>query len=86
MKLNRNFIVYETDGKQILVSNGKTSFSGIVRNNKSAAFLIKCLQEETTEEEIIEKMKEHFDGPDEVMRKDVRRVLDSLREIGALDE
>ena len=38
MKLKENFIVYETSEGQVMVFTGNMPFTGIVRNNKTAAF------------------------------------------------
>ena len=85
MKLKETFITHTTNNEQILVdTSGK--FSGIVRNNNPAAFIVDCLKEETSIEEIINKMIEEYDAPIEDIKKGVNDVLDTLRKIGALDE
>ena len=86
MKLKDGFITHETDGKQIMVGAGGTGFSGLVRSNRTAAFIIDCLKEETTPESIADQMEKLYDAPREVIEQDILRVLESLREIGALDE
>ena len=45
-----------------------------------------CLKEETSETEIVEQLLSIYDAPKEVIEQDVRRILDSLRSIGAIDE
>lgn len=85
MKLKDTFITHTANNEQILVdTSGK--FSGIVRNNNTAAFIVDCLKEETSIEEIINKMIEEYDAPIEDIKKGVNDVLDTLRKIGALDE
>mgnify|MGYP004532667251 FL=1 len=85
MKLKNTFITHTSNNEQILVdTSGK--FSGIVRNNKTAAFIVDCLKEETSIEEIINKMSEEYDAPLEDIKKGVDVVLDTLRKVGALDE
>ena len=85
MKLKNTFITHTANNEQILVdTSGK--FSGIVRNNKTAAFIVDCLKEETSIEEIINKMSEEYDAPLEDIKKGVEDVLDTLRKVGALDE
>ncbi len=85
MKLKKEFIVHESDGEQIMVSTGK-NFNGMVRSNKTAAFIIDCLSKDTTEEEIIKKMLERYDASEDVIAKSVSSVLTKLREIGAIDD
>lgn len=85
MKLKETFITHTTNNEQILVdASGK--FSGIVRNNKTAAFIVDCLKEETSIEEIINKMSEEYDAPVEDIKEGVDNVLNTLRKVGALDE
>lgn len=86
MKLKNGFITHETDGEQIMVSAGSTKFSGLVRSNRTAAFIVDCLKSETNESDIVEKMSEKYDAPKEIISKDVKKILDTLRSIGAIDE
>lgn len=86
MKLKNGFITHEMGEQQIMVASGDASFNGLVRSNKTAAFIVDCLKEETTKEEIISAMTAKFDAPKDVIEKDVETILDKLRSIGALDE
>lgn len=85
MKLKDTFITHMSNGEQILVdASGK--FSGLIRNNESAAFIVDCLKQETTVEEIADKMYEEYDAPREVLEKAVNDVVSSLKKAGAIDE
>ena len=85
MKLKETFITHTANYEQILVdTSGK--FSGIVRNNNTAAFIVDCLKEETSVDEIVDKMVEEYDAPIEDIKEGVNNVLNTLRKIGALDE
>lgn len=86
MKLKEGFITHETDGEQIMVAAGDVSFTGLVRSNKTAAFIVDSLKTETTKDAIVEAMTAKYDAPKEVIEKDVERILEKLRSIGALDE
>ena len=86
MKLKSGFIVQNIDDTQFLVPVGGEAFSGIVRSNKTAAFIVDQLKEETTEEGIIDAMCAKYDAPREVIAADVRRILDTLRGVNALEE
>ena len=85
MKLKDTYITYESDGEQILLDTS-SSFAGLIRNNKTAAFIVECLKEETTQEKIVEAMFEKYDAPKDVLAKDVSDVIEKLRKVGALDE
>lgn len=86
MKLRDEFIAYDTDEFSMLVPTGAAGFAGLVRGNKTLGGILSLLREETTVAKIAEKLSARFDAPAEVIEKDVRRVIDALREIGAIDE
>ena len=85
MKLKDTFVTQEMDGEQVMVEAGG-GFSGMVRSNATAAFIIDRLKEETTPEAILEAMVQKYNGPREQMASDIDMVLENLREIGALVE
>ena len=85
MKLKETYITHESDGEQILLDTS-SSFAGLIRNNRTAAFIVECLKEDTTEEKIVEAMFEKYDAPKEVLARDVSDVIEKLRKVGALDE
>lgn len=84
MKLKETFVTQNMDGEQIMVS-AAGGFSGMVRSNATAAFIIDQLKKNTTREAILDAMEQKYDAPREVMAKDVDMVLGNLRKIGALD-
>lgn len=85
MKLKDTYITHDSDGEQILLDTS-SSFAGLIRNNKTAAFIVECLKEETTQEKIVEAMFEKYDAPKDVLAKDVSDVIGKLRKVGALEE
>ena len=88
MKLHNGFITYSTGGEQIMVAAGNASaiFRGMVRSNETAAYIIDCLKEEISREELLDKLCARYDAPADLIDRDLERVLESLRRIGALDE
>ena len=86
MKLNNKFIAHDDGNEKLLVSTGAAKFSGLVRGNPAAGFIISCLENETTLEEIVEKMAKEYDAPRDVLERDVHKIIDQLRKIGAIDE
>ena len=85
MKLKDTYITHDSDGEQILLDTS-SSFAGLIRNNKTAAFIVECLKEDITQEKIVEAMFEKYDAPKDVLAKDVSDVIEKLRKVGALDE
>ena len=86
MKLKEDFITQNIDDAQFFVPIGAEAFHGIVRSNKTAAFIVDCLKEETTEEQIVDAMCAKFDAPRETIASDVAEILHTLRSIHALAE
>ena len=85
MKLKSSFITHTSGNEQLMISVGG-DFSGMVRSNSTAAFIIDLLKEDTTVEKIVEKILAEYDVDPNVAKKDVERIIESLREIGAIDE
>ena len=86
MKLNSGFLTHNDGDNKLLASTGATKFSGLVRSNQTAGFIIECLEQNTNEDEIVAKMQKKWEVSDEIARRDVRKVIDQLRNIGAIDE
>ena len=85
MRLENTFITHDSEGEQVLI-DVTSSFAGLVRSNKTAAFIVDCLKTDTTKEQIVDAMYEKYDAPKEVLKKDVDAIIDKLRGIGALEE
>lgn len=86
MRLKDGFITHMTGDEQIMVGAGGMEFAGLVRSNRTAAFIVDCLKTETTAEEIVEAMARRYDAPREVLARDVERILEQLRGIGAIHD
>ena len=86
MKLKSDFITQDIDDMQYMVPVGAEAFSGVVRSNRTAAFIVNCLKDETTEEAILDEMVQKYDAPRAVMAKDLHEILNTLRSIGAIEE
>lgn len=85
MKLKDTFITHMSNGEQILV-DVSGQFSGLIRNNGSAAYIVDCLKSEITVDEIVNKMNEEYDAPKDVLEKAVNDVITKLKSAGAIDE
>jgi hypothetical protein len=85
MKLKSGFITHNDGNQQIMIGAG-TEFNGLVKSNKTAAFIIDCLKTQTTEDEITAKMLEKYNAPKDVISTDVKKVIAELRKIGAIDD
>lgn len=86
MKLRKEFITHDSGDESLLVPTGAAGFAGLVKGNKTLGAILELLKKETTETEIIAAMQSRFDASEDVIARDVRKALDELRKIGALDE
>lgn len=87
MKLKEDFIVHKGENGAILLASGESakSFRGIVRLNATAEEIVSCLQEEISQEELLEKFsKEYPSVAKETLSKDIDNVFAQLKEIHAL--
>ena len=80
MKLKYTFELMEVEDQQMAVPVGENAdeLHGILKLNKSAAAIIELLKEETTEEEIVEKLLEKYDAPKEEIQKSVHEYIQEL--------
>lgn len=85
MKLKDNFITHMSNGEQILV-DVSGEFSGLIRNNESAARIVDCLKTETSVSMIVEQLSLEYEASNEELESAVKTVIDKLRSVGAIDE
>lgn len=86
MKLNQNFIIHNMGEETLLVPTAEAPFHGLVQGNSTVEFILNCLQNETTEEDIFAELSKEYKGSVNDMREDVASVIAQLRKIGAIDE
>ena len=86
MKLGKNFVTQDFNGVTMLIGMGESDFNGIVKCNKTTAYIIELLREDVTRDDIVRKMLERYDASEQLVCEDVDSVLASLRSINAIDE
>lgn len=86
MKLNKNFLTHKAGNDTVIVPTGNAGFSGVVQGNETLGVILDLLKEDTTEQQIIDKMAEQYDASRAEIEKDVISVISGLRKIGAIDE
>lgn len=81
MKLKYEFETVELDGEIMAVPVGDSAdgLHAILRLNETASFILDCLREDVTEDEIVEKVKSEYEGDDATIREYVHGYLDDLR-------
>lgn len=88
MKIKEGFAKRNIAGSEIVVPVGKKAleFNGMITLNESGAFFWDCLKEETTKEEIINKVLEIYDVTPEKANADVDKFIAMLRENELLED
>lgn len=86
MKIKDEFVTQSVENEHIMVAVDSTVFSGLVRSNATAAFIIEQFKTDATRNEVVERMLSKYDAPRNVIENDVDMVIDNLKKIGALDE
>ena len=85
MKLKKEFLTYLTEEDSILVPRGGSAFSGMVRGNRTFGKILQMLETDTTEEKITAALIRQYPDAAERIRRDVNKVIENLKEIGALE-
>jgi hypothetical protein len=62
----------------MLIPTGAAEFSGVVKGNRTFGIILAYLKEETTEEQIVDAMKNRFNVSEDIIRRDVDRTIAEL--------
>lgn len=83
MKLKNKFAIKEVLGVYIAVAVGKEAdeFNGVIRlENESTKRMFELLQEEKEVEEIVSIMLDEYDVEEPILREELNKLIDKLRE------
>ena len=86
MRLKGNFLTYSKDNDTYILPPVDSGFKGIIRGNETLGSIIALLSHDTSEEEITRAIVDEYDAPYEAVKADVKRAVEILRGIGAVDE
>ena len=88
MRVSNDFILREIVGEYILVpvGNAASKFNGLITMNEIGTFIFKALQNEKTEEQLLEAILGEYEVSKETATADLKEFLEQLRQIGALIE
>lgn len=86
MKIKRGFKLLSVAGEYMVVPLGMqtVNFQAMITLNETGAFLWKTLQEECTEDELIDKLQDCYEVNREKAVGDVKKFLDILNREGLL--
>ena len=88
MKIKKGFAKRNIAGSEIVVPVGKTasSFNGMITLNETGSFFWDCLSQETTKQEVVDKVLEIYEVGREKAEADFDRFTAMLKENGLLEE
>ena len=88
MKLKDGIIVSRADGNYVAVDAGIDGrrFNGMLKLNPTAAFIVEALKEETTFEQLKEKLIGEYGIDDKTAADSVESVLQTLRSVDLIRE
>ncbi len=81
MKIKAGFILRDVAGKTFVVATGELSknFKGMITLNETGKFIWKLLENDTTKEEIVDKMLEVYEGVERsIVENDVELFVEKL--------
>lgn len=87
MKIEKEFILREIAGDYVIIPTGTTTleFNGLITVNELGAFIWKELQQEITEDELIQAIVEEYEIDEKTAREDAREFLNILKECKILN-
>lgn len=87
MRVSKEMVLRDIAGEHILVPVGKMALCvhGMLSLTESALLLWNRLQNDCTEEELVDAIMSEYDTDRETVSVDVRCFLDSLEKIGVLE-
>ncbi len=86
MELKMDFVLRDIAGDMLLIPAGKAALdlNGMLTLNEVGAEIWNMLPQVKNEEEIVARLLEEYEVPEDVLRGDVRDFLKSLRDMGIL--
>ena len=86
MKIAEGFLLKSIAGTNVVVPTGSNtvSFDNIISLNETGVFLWEILENDTTEENLVNSMLEEFDIDEATAKADVAEFVGKLKEAGLL--
>ena len=87
MKLKKGYLLHESGGENLMIATGSAAaeFNGLVRSNDTAQFLLKCLQKDVSEQDLVQALLKEYDVDEATAARDVNNLVKKLKAEGFLD-
>ena len=86
MRIKYTFEIMQLDDETVAVPVGEnaTDFCGVIKLNETAAFIFNHLQEDTSEDLLLDALEEEFEATREDLAVDLSKCLAQFEEKGLL--
>ena len=86
MKLRSDIVTSKVNDEYITLfsGDGAKASNCMIRSNGTAAFILECLKEDVTEEQILGKLKQNYKGDEELMKNDIKNIIKRLTDAGLI--
>lgn len=87
MKIKSGLLSHKVGEQYVIVASGEAGevFNGMLRGNATTMEILKLLEQETTQNQIVEQLYARYDVPREKLEADVCQVIEKLKTAGLLD-
>ena len=87
MKAKYAFEIMDLDGERVAVpvGDGAEQFHGVLKMNETASDILKLLEKDTTEDQIIIDLLKEYEGDPDEMRKYVHSYIEQLIAEGVVE-
>lgn len=87
MKLKYELSYIDLDGTPMAIPVGcEEEFRGVLHMNQTTADILRCLEADVTEDEVVAALKQEYDAAEDEIRARVQEAVRLLRENGLLSE
>ena len=88
MKIKKDFMLREVAGYAVVVpvGEGALDFNGVINLNESGAFLWKAMEQDTTQEKMVEALLGEYDVDEVRAKADVEAFVKKMRDANLIDE
>ncbi len=87
MKLKKGLMIHATPDGTVAVATGEVarSFNGMLRLTPTAEFIVRCLQDETTAEEVANALVAKYEIDYDTAKRDVDALIAQLSSVGLME-
>ena len=80
MRINKEFVLREIAGDYVIIPTGQTvlEFNGLITVNEVGVSIWNMLQEDVTEDDLVNGILNEYEVEEEVAREDIREFIDTL--------